>query len=184
MSKKHKNKHLTQSLAPTEQLTNEQALEDAMAKKLASLTPEQIQAAGFTEFSTNADATTRPTVWMPSPPEPEVFRSGYARIEPLTDEHVFEVAGAIAELPPETFHEERVALIESVTCPFPGDPSMGDKDPEVVAWYRDNAPEEYARRYANRIIPQHLPEPPIESGPPKDFDDEEEPVKRPNVIMQ
>jgi hypothetical protein len=125
--------------------------------------------------------------------------------KPLTDEQVVEVAGAVAELPHETVKprgvtvevrpltdEEATALAlaesqafnEPPVCPFPGDPSMGDKDPEVVAWYRDNAPEEYARRYANRIIPQHLPEPPIESGPPKDFDDEEEPVKKPNVIMQ
>jgi hypothetical protein len=96
-----------------------------------------------------------------------------APAEQLTDEQVLDVT-------------EEVFRVETgePTCPFPGDPSMGDKDPEVVAWYRDNAPEEFARRYANRIVPQSLPEPRIESGPPRDFDDEEEPVKKPNVITQ
>jgi hypothetical protein len=93
--------------------------------------------------------------------------------------------GEVVETSSEEVTDQEVNGTDFVpVCPFPGDPSMGDKDPEVVAWYRDNAPEEYARRYANRIIPKDLPPPPVESGPPKDFEDEEEPVKKLNVIMQ
>jgi hypothetical protein len=109
------------------------------------------------------------TVWLPTPPEPEVFRSGYARIEELTDEQVLETVAHFAPL----------------TCPFPGHPSMGDKDPEVVAWYRDNAPEEFERRYANRVIcHQMFPAPSrVERGPVSDFDDEPDELKKPKVIM-
>lgn len=40
-------------------------------------------------------------------------------------------------------------------APSPGecpaqDPSLGDKTPAVVEWYRDNQPEEFARRYHGR----------------------------------
>lgn len=34
--------------------------------------------------------------------------------------------------------------------PVPDDPTLGDKDPKVVEWYRDNDPEEFRRRYAGR----------------------------------
>lgn len=37
----------------------------------------------------------------------------------------------------------------ATACP-PMDPSLGDKTPEVVEWYRDNQPEEFARRYRGR----------------------------------
>jgi hypothetical protein len=116
-----------------------------------------------------------------------------APAEHLTDEQVLDVAEAIRlDAPQEISRSEelRETLREvhgdshaPPVCPFPGDPSMGDKDPEVVAWYRDNAPEEFERRYANRTIPTNLPEPKIETGPPTDFDDEEEPVKKPHVIL-
>jgi hypothetical protein len=38
-------------------------------------------------------------------------------------------------------------------CPITPDPKMGDKDPAVIAWYRDNDRDEYERRYAGRTIP-------------------------------
>jgi hypothetical protein len=35
--------------------------------------------------------------------------------------------------------------------PMPeADPMLGDKTPELVEWYRDNDPDEYARRYRGR----------------------------------
>lgn len=34
----------------------------------------------------------------------------------------------------------------------PEDLRYGDKTPEVVAWYREHHPDEFARRYANRKI--------------------------------
>lgn len=71
-----------------------------------------------------------------------------------------------------------------IICPIPADPAMGDKDPEVMAWYRDNAPEEFVRRYANRIATLQLPEPRAERGPVSDFEDEADEVKKPTVIMQ
>lgn len=38
-------------------------------------------------------------------------------------------------------------------CPITPDPKMGDKDPAVIAWYRDNDRDEYERRYSGRVIP-------------------------------
>lgn len=33
----------------------------------------------------------------------------------------------------------------------PVDPRYGDKTPELVAWYRENDPKEFERRYAGRV---------------------------------
>ncbi len=40
---------------------------------------------------------------------------------------------------------------ESIICPIPGGP-LGDKSPEVVAWWFKNHPEEAAKRYENRKV--------------------------------
>jgi hypothetical protein len=90
----------------------------------------------------------------------------------LTDDEVLDVAEQLQ--PP--------------VCPFPGAPDAGDKDPLVMSWYREHSThEEYCRRYENRIVPQGEFMTPQTSGlferPPTDFDDEEEPVKKPHVIL-
>lgn len=93
---------------------------------------------------------------------------------PLNDEEATGLALAEAE-----------AFNEPVTCPFPADPAMGDKDPAVMEWYQEHAPEEYARRYANRITPHSggVRHERIERGPVSDFEDETEAMKKPTVIM-
>lgn len=43
--------------------------------------------------------------------------------------------------------ESQPAIPGSLVCPFPGAPNLGDKDPEVKAWYRENDPVAFARKY-------------------------------------
>ncbi len=38
-------------------------------------------------------------------------------------------------------------------CPITPNPRFGDKDPDVIAWYKANDRDEYERRYAGRVIP-------------------------------
>ena len=47
-----------------------------------------------------------------------------------------------------------VEQIEPVSgiCPIIPDKTLGDKDPKVVAWYRENAPDEYEQRSAGRNL--------------------------------
>ena len=77
-------------------------------------------------------------------------------------------------------------------CPVATDPAMGDKTPGVMAWYREHEPEEYARRYANRVYPgvgdmvDKMRSREYELGPVSDFEDEEDEavVVKPRVIMR
>jgi len=39
---------------------------------------------------------------------------------------------------------------EKKACPVPRDPTLGDKTPAVIDWFRENDPEEYERRYVSR----------------------------------
>lgn len=39
-------------------------------------------------------------------------------------------------------------------CPIKGKIGMGDKDPEVIAWWKANYPDEFEIKYAGRTIPQ------------------------------
>lgn len=39
-----------------------------------------------------------------------------------------------------------------IICPIVGSNQLGDKDPEVVNWWRQNHPEEFKRRYSGRRI--------------------------------
>lgn len=41
---------------------------------------------------------------------------------------------------------------KSTTCPIKSDPTMGDKDPAIVAWWFENFPEIAARKYKDRIV--------------------------------
>jgi hypothetical protein len=141
-----------------------------MSKKKKKKSDRQVYSEQSGQVTTTGSGE---TVWMPPPPEPEVFCSGFSQTEPLIDEEVLKVA---SELKPPV-------------CPFPGRPDAGDKDPLVMSWYREHCTlEEYCRRYENRVVPQGEFMAPQTSGlferPPSDFDDEEEPVKKPNVIMQ
>jgi hypothetical protein len=44
---------------------------------------------------------------------------------------------------------------EKKVCPVPRDPTLGDRTPAVIEWYRENDPEEYQRRYVARgRVPQ------------------------------
>ncbi|QIF01933.1 hypothetical protein [Roseimicrobium sp. ORNL1] len=92
---------------------------------------------------------------------------------------------------------EEVALVSVVPCPFPTDPAKGDKTPEVMAWYREYQPEEFKRRYGNRVCPE-VDEGVMmvgrcgvrgavgeDGGPVSDFEDEDDEVVvvKPRVIM-
>lgn len=107
---------------------------------------------------------------------PEASQEG-ATTARLTDD---DIRDFVAALPEE---------IAPAACPFPGRPDMGDKDPLVMAWYRDNATEEeYVRRYNNRIVPQGEFITPrfggvFQRGPVSDFEDEADEVKKPTVIL-
>jgi hypothetical protein len=86
-------------------------------------------------------------------------------------------------------------LVSAVLCPVPTDPAMGDKTPGVMAWYRENRPEEYKRRYGNRVCPVVDDEAvrmrkgvgcafgDVERGPVSDFEEEDEVMVKPRVIM-
>lgn len=39
-----------------------------------------------------------------------------------------------------------------IICPIVGDPMLGDKDPKVVQWWKDNHPEEFKNRYSGRRL--------------------------------
>lgn len=46
------------------------------------------------------------------------------------------------------------AIVEIPPCP-PSHPAMGDKTPEVIAWFKANHSEaEFEKRYGNRVIPE------------------------------
>jgi hypothetical protein len=77
-------------------------------------------------------------------------------------------------------------------CPVPRDPAMGDKTPEVMAWYKEYQPEEFMRRYGNRVCPEvdegvggGVMENDDEGGPVSDFEDEDDErvMVKPRVIM-
>ena len=57
-------------------------------------------------------------------------------------------------VPEPELEPEQVEQIEPVSeiCPIIPDKTLGDKDPKVVAWYRENAPDEYEERYAGRNL--------------------------------
>lgn len=46
--------------------------------------------------------------------------------------------------------EESKPEISAEPEPPKGNPTMGDKDPEVIAWWFRNRPDEAAKRYADR----------------------------------
>jgi hypothetical protein len=85
--------------------------------------------------------------------------------------------------------ERGLVMYGPLPCPVATDPAMGDKTPAVMAWYREHRPEEFARRYGNRVFPG------VgemaggrgddgERGPVSDFEEEEdEVVMKPRVIM-
>lgn len=91
-----------------------------------------------------------------------------------------------------------VSEVGVVPCPVLRDPAMGDKTPEVMAWYREYQPEEFKRRYGNRVCPE-VGELVVgdgvrgsvcdgegdEGGPVSDFEDEDDEVVvvKPRVIM-
>jgi hypothetical protein len=88
----------------------------------------------------------------------------------------------------------RGGMVEVLPCPIPTDPAMGDKTPEVMAWYREHRPEEFERRYGNRVCPEvdevvgggvMENDDAAEGGPVSDFEeeDDERVVVKPRVIM-
>lgn len=62
-------------------------------------------------------------------------------------------AGRNRDEPPQESAEEIESGFDLPVCPIPTDPACGDKTPAVVQWWKDNYPEEYRRRYANRTHP-------------------------------
>jgi hypothetical protein len=76
----------------------------------------------------------------------------------------------------------------SVECPVPRDPAMGDKTPAVMDWYHEHAPDEYARRYGNRVTPHSTGERQVIrqdlTGPDPTLENEEEPERKPKVITE
>ena len=77
------------------------------------------------------------------------FQAGTFADQPTDDGDDDYVAVPEPELEP-----EQVEQIEPVSaiCPIIPDKTLGDKDPKVVAWYQENAPEEYEERYAGRNL--------------------------------
>jgi hypothetical protein len=117
-----------------------------------------------------------------------------APTEQLTDVQVLEVAQECLSTTPESNSVNELKtqdMPESTTlivCPLPGDPSMGDKTPAVMDWYREHAPEEYARRYGNRVTPHSSGERQVIrqdlAGPDPALENEEEPERKPKVITE
>ncbi len=58
---------------------------------------------------------------------------------------------AVPEPKQESVEEEQIEPVSGI-CPIIPDKTLGDKDPKVVAWYRENAPDEYEERYAGRNL--------------------------------
>ncbi|RBP37002.1 hypothetical protein DES53_115143 [Roseimicrobium gellanilyticum] len=95
------------------------------------------------------------------------------------------VDGRAVQVSPEAVDEVGV-----LPCPVPTDPAMGDKTPEVMAWYREHRPEEFRRRYGNRVCPEvddvvrcGVMGDDDAMGPVSDFEDDEVVVVKPRVIM-
>jgi hypothetical protein len=107
--------------------------------------------------------------------------------------------GAVAKRPVggRVAHElqEPADEVGELPCPVTADPAMGDKTPGVMAWYREYRPEEFKRRYGNRVCPDVDGAMGLrggrgglgdegDDGPVSDFEDEEdEVVVKPRVIM-
>lgn len=79
-------------------------------------------------------------------------------VDEVPSEHNKEVAENVAEEEsapgnkPETgaVPSERITL--PIICPIVGASHLGDKDPAVVNWWRQNHPEEFKNRYSGRRI--------------------------------
>lgn len=101
---------------------------------------------------------------------------------------------AAADVAPLTTEDQAETLIASsemsqadvTLSPPPSDPAMGDKTPEVMEWYRLHQPEEYVRRYENRVTPHSAGVRQVtrrEDGPPTDFEDEDGKPRKPKVLI-
>ena len=92
--------------------------------------------------------------------ENEKMRAEFAEIRKQLREKTAPSQGSIAEIQAarNLLQQTEYAMghkpkAEKVTPFHPRDiedPSMGDKTPAVVEWYRDHAPEEFKRRYSGR----------------------------------
>lgn len=89
-----------------------------------------------------------------------LLEAGYTGLEESTDEQVeaayIEYQTTLASAEDERPEEETVSVEATVSdaageCPIKGSIQLGDKDPEVMAWWKENNPEEYERRYAGRL---------------------------------
>lgn len=85
----------------------------------------------------NSDKRQAVEEWM-SQPEDESEESSVVLGDDATED------APMPEVPP--------VLVAAPNTPEPpkGCPTMGDKDPKVIAWYYKNKPEEAAKRYAGR----------------------------------
>ena len=70
--------------------------------------------------------------------------------QPVTEYEAEVIKETIQDQTVEKAPEQPINL--PIICPIPGAPNLGDKDPEVIAWWQKNHPEEFKNRYAGRRI--------------------------------
>lgn len=92
----------------------------------------------------------------------ELEAAGMSISDDTSDEQIEELYTELqveqASGEPELAQEEETLLTETfpekpTVCPITPNPRFGDKDPDVIAWYKANDRDEYERRYAGRVIP-------------------------------